>query len=257
MSQNNNKYWMYSKYAIEFALKNKQRQIHEILLEEKQISYFDMLLEKNNLFWRKNIKKFIVNKKTILKKIGSKAKYQGIAVLVNKLPKLNFQNFLNLPIKKNNNEIILLIDKFDDIYNLGSILRTSYIFGVKYILLQTEGITIENGYLSSIASGALDKVNLIQIGNTVNTIKLLKKNDWWVIGLDSNETLNTLSIKSYNPKNLNHVLIVGSESKGLRKSIQVSSDELLNIPMTNNDIGSLNVANATSIALFHLSRIKT
>ena len=92
-----------------------------------------MLLEKNNLFWRKNIKKFIVNKKTILKKIGSKAKYQGIAVLVNKLPKLNFQNFLNLPIKKNNNEIILLIDKFDDIYNLGSILRTSYIFEISSI----------------------------------------------------------------------------------------------------------------------------
>jgi 23S rRNA (guanosine2251-2'-O)-methyltransferase len=257
MSQSSNKYWMYSKYSIEFALKNSDREIYEILIEKNQTKYLSTLIEENNLFWRKKIKKSIVNKKTILKKIGSQSKYQGIAVLVEPLVKNTFQSFLNSSIKTNNNEIILLIDKLYDIHNLGSILRSAYIFGVKYILLQTERVTIENSYLASIASGALEKVTLIQIKNTSSTIKELKKKGWWILGLESNKSKNTINFQKYHTQDHNHVLVVGSESKGLRKETIKSCDILLNIPMKNNDIGSLNVTNATSIALSTLSKINS
>ena len=88
---------------------------------------------------------------------------------------------------------------------------------------------------------------VIKIKNLVNTIKLLKKNNYWVIGLDSN-TKNLINKTNFDKKIL---LILGSEGKGLRRLTQENCDILVKLPTTG-AVESLNVSNAAAIAMYEV-----
>ena len=127
-------------------------------------------MQRYNIHKKKiNIK--ITNKKIILNKIGKFAKYQGVALLVEKL---NFYNYDDLREKIHGKKLILLIDQLNDPMNLGSILRVSYAFGVDGIIILEHSMTEENGFIASIASGSLDKIDIFKVNNLVNTMNYLK-----------------------------------------------------------------------------------
>ena len=162
---------MYNQYSIENAILNPKRKIIEILIEKKLEFFYRDLLKRCNVH-RKKINIKISNKSIILNKIGKFAKYQGVALLVEKL---NFYNYANLKEKIDDKKLILLIDQLNDPMNFGSILRVSYAFGVDNIVILDHFMTEENGFVASIASGSLDKINIFKVSNLVNTINLLKK----------------------------------------------------------------------------------
>ena len=56
----------------------------------------------------------------------------------------------------------------------------------------------ENAYIASVASGALDKINIIKVSNLVNIIKLLKKKNWWIVGLESKMFENCINLYEQN-----------------------------------------------------------
>ena len=92
MKKKPNYYWMYNQYSIENAILNPKRKIKEILIEKKLEFFYRDLLKRSNVH-RKKINIKISNKSIILNKIGKFAKYQGVALLVEKL---NFYNYANL-----------------------------------------------------------------------------------------------------------------------------------------------------------------
>ena len=239
---------MYSRYSMETALLNPKRNVKEILVEKKFEHFFKNFLIKNNIH-EKKIKFKVTNKSEIFKKIGRLAKYQGAAMLVEKIGyKKSF--FSKEQISDEN--FILIIDQLNDPNNLGSLLRVSYAFGVKSILVSNKSIAEENGFMASIASGSLDKINIYKVKNLVSIISLLKKNNWWIIGLESKELKSCIDLKQQKSKFNKKALIIGSEKKGLRRLLRESCDILYRIPTKNNDLDSINVVQATSIALYEL-----
>ena len=250
MVYRNNHYWMYSKHSIENALLNPNRKVFEFLLEDRLFDFYQSFLKKHNINKKKiNIK--ITSKSIILKKIGKLAKYQGIALSVEKLSLKN--NFL-LKNGISDNNFILIIDQLNDPLNFGSILRVSYAFGIKNIIVQDRYMPKENGYIASVASGSLDKLNIFKITNIVNIINYLKKNDWWIAGLESKKLKNCYKIRSQRHKTDKLVLIIGSESNGLRNLTRNNCDILYRIPIKNEELDSINVVQATSIALYELTK---
>ena len=74
------------------------------------------------------------------------------------------------------------------------------------------------------------------------------KNKYWIYGFDSSKINN--SKLNFSQKS---VLVFGSEGKGIRELVKKECDEIIQINMKNNlkfEIDSLNVSNATSIALY-------
>lgn len=250
MKNKNNYYWMYSKHSIENALLNPNRKILEFLLESRFSSFYCSFFEKHNIDTKK-IKIKITSKPTIQKKIGKFSKYQGVALCVEKLILRN--DFLNINNKIDNN-FILIIDQLNDPLNFGSLLRVSYAFGIKNIFVQDRNMPKENGYIASVASGSLDRLNIFKITNIVNIINYLKKNGWWIVGLESKKLNNCFKIHEQNHKLEKIVLIVGSESKGLRNLTRENCDILYRISTKNEDLDSINVVQATSIALYELTK---
>ena len=190
-------------------------------------------------------KLFIVSRKEIDSEIKNNI-HQGILLKCKSLKQISLEE-----INKNEKNIVIL-DSLNDSQNVGSILRTSYLFGIKTIIANKDNSFKINPFLIKSASGAFEKINFIEVINLNRTVEKLKKMGYWIVGFDMNAKSNISDI----PKDLKKVLIFGSEGKGIRPLILKNCDFKTKISLKVEDrkIDSLNVSNCVSIALYECLR---
>ncbi len=186
-------------------------------------------------------KLYIVSRKEIDSEIKNNV-HQGILLKCKSLKQISLEE-----INKNEKNIVIL-DSLNDSQNVGSILRTSYLFGIKTIIANKDNSFKINPFLIKSASGAFEKINFIEVINLNRTVEKLKKMGYWIVGFDMNAKSNISEI----PKDLKKVLIFGSEGKGIRPLILKNCDFKTKISLKVEDrkIDSLNVSNCVSIALY-------
>ena len=160
---------------------------------------------------------------------------------------LNFDEEL-----KKNNSTILILDSLTDSQNVGAIIRSAFLFGISLIIYNENNSFDINSTLIKSASGAYENVRLLKVMNLNNTIKILKNEGYWVVGLDSDSNESLSNVR----KDTKKVLILGSEGKGIRDLVKKNCDYLIKIPMVNKNssVDSLNVSSAASIIFYELSR---
>ncbi len=143
--------------------------------------------------------------------------------------------------------IILCLDRISDIHNIGSIIRSSAAFAIEAIVITTHKTAQINSFVHKIASGAIEEVNIVQVVNLAQTIKILKKNGYWTYGLSAKGS------QSIHETQFAHksAIIIGSEDKGIRKHNESSCDFLIKIPIK---IESLNAAQAATVALYEAKK---
>jgi 23S rRNA (guanosine2251-2'-O)-methyltransferase len=94
------------------------------------------------------------------------------------------------------------------------------------------------------ASGAMELINIIPVSNIANALEVLKKNNYWVYGLDGHAKENIEDQKWSNQ----NAFVFGSEGEGLRRLVKENCDHVIKIDI-NKEIESLNVSNAVSVTL--------
>ena len=190
-------------------------------------------------------KLYIVSRKEIDSEIKNNV-HQGILLKCKSLKQISLEE-----INKNEKNIVIL-DSLNDSQNVGSILRTSYLFGIKTIISNKDNSFKINPFLIKSASGAFEKINFIEVTNLNRTVEKLKKMGYWIVGFDMNAKNNISEV----PKDLKKVLIFGSEGKGIRPLILKNCDFKTKISLKVEDrkIDSLNVSNCVSIALYECLR---
>lgn len=156
----------------------------------------------------------------------------------------NINNFIN-----SNNNIILIIDRIQDPYNLGSIIRTAQILNINNIIsTYTQSVKITPSVIKA-SAGAIFYINFSYSDNLKRIIETLKENQVKIYSLERNgEYIENVSIG-----NEKIALIVGSEHYGIRSSLIQLSEKILTLRTYNNQINSYNVSNAVSIALYILT----
>ena len=189
----------------------------------------------------------IIGRNEITKLTGAN-NHQGIFIEA-----LQFhENLFNLRqiVEKN----IVILDNLSDHQNIGSIIRSAYLFGIKTILYYSNYNFNINSTLIKAASGAYEKINFIKVNNINSIIKELKKKNYWVIAIDKDGDKKLREI----PGELKKVIIFGSETKGVKKLIKRNSDIIARIPMIQKDkeIESLNISNAATIVLYEICHEK-
>tara|TARA_B100001989_G_C24446491_1_gene416718 strand:+ start:86 stop:826 length:741 start_codon:yes stop_codon:yes gene_type:complete len=226
-------------HSANAALKNPRRKIYSMICTQE---FYDNY---SHNFKNKKIEKTQILKRKQIDSLLGFSTHQGIFL------KCNFiQNYKLVDIKKNE-EIIIILDSLNDSQNVGSILRTAYLFGVQTIIYNKDNSFKPNSLMIKSASGSYEKIKMIEVTNLNKTIDFLKNNGFWIIGLDSNsnKAVNTIS------DNEKKVLILGSEDKGIRRLIKKNCDFIVRIETVkkNDDIvDSLNVSNACAIILNQL-----
>lgn len=145
--------------------------------------------------------------------------------------------------------LVLALDQLTDPHNVGAIVRTAAAFGVTAILTTARHSPAATGVLAKSASGGLEHVPFVVVGNLGNALDALGDRGFLRIGLDSEgeETFETLQARR--PA----VLVLGAEGKGLRVRTRGLCDVVARLDMAG-AIKSLNVSNAAAIALYALTR---
>ena len=101
-----------------------------------------------------------------------------------------------------------------------------------------------------VSQGAFLNMPLYEVTNLSQTIHELKKNDFWVIGIENSVKAKKWYEMQYTGK---IVIVVGSEGRGMREKITKICDFISTIPMQGTT-NSLNVSAAVSAILFERLR---
>ena len=234
---------IFGSHAVRAAIQNPMRIHQKLFVSQNQRENLD-----------KNINKLVpeineLHNKEMFKMFGSDSNHQGIVLRTSKLTQPKLEEVI-LKSKYLKSDIIIMLDQVTDPNNIGSIMRSCALFNCNSIIVSNDNAPDISASMAKAASGALEKVNYISVVNLSRALIQLKKNDYWIYGLDSN---NNLQNKNYLDLPSKCVLVFGSEGKGLRSLTKKECDQLISIPIKKNDeynIDSLNVANACSIALY-------
>jgi len=231
--------FIFGKHAALATLANPMRKIKRVAVTKN--THAELAKELSQV---KNLS--ITDAQKIDAHLPKDATHQGILVECDALLQPSLQEWL----KSDGDKPILLLDQVSDPHNVGAILRTAAAFGVGAVVTLERNAAQESGALAKSASGALEIVPLISVGNLAQTIQLLKKEGYWIYGLDG-EAKQTIGEMKFDAKT---ALILGAEGKGLRRLTAEHCDFLVKIPMSG-QMESLNVSNAAAVAMYEISKM--
>ena len=228
-------FWIIGKHAVCEAIKNKKRIVLNICILEQNINQIKEITNQNYE---------IVGKK-FFNKICDNQEYhhQGYAAKIKSFEKKDLKKDID------NISNILILNDISDQRNTGSIIRNCLAFNIRNIIISSKFYKSDSLGLYIAAAGSLEHINIYEVSNISNAIKVLKDNNFWIVGFDQNANIE-LSKYSFNKKN---ALVLGSEGFGIQPLVKSQCDEIVKIKISN-DLESLNVSNTSAIILYELQK---
>ena len=232
------------------------RSIIEAIDSSKEISrvYLSKSLTSNSLskslirlLESKNIKFTYVPKQKFFKYRNKN--HQGAIAFLSPVQFLSIEELIKLSYNNKVPQTYLLLDGITDTRNFGSIIRTSLAAEVSGIIIAQNNSAPINSDVVKTSSGAAFKIPIARVKNLKDAILHLKSLDILIISL-SEKARNTIYNSNFK-KTL--AIIMGSEEKGISKSIMSLSDSILKVPISSR-IDSLNVSVAFSAVVFEIIR---
>lgn len=231
--------------------------------ENSKIKYINKLKDKKN---RDKENKFIIETQNLIEEVEKEGillevyttkkelnlscpVYNVTEEVMDKIKNIKTSNILGICSKKEEKEIkdkILLLDGVQDPGNLGTIIRSSVAFGIETIILSEDSCDLYNDKVIRASEGALFKINIIR-GNLKEKIEEIRKKEINIYGTNVANGIDVSKIKKDK-----YAIIIGSEGNGVKKEIESLVDK--NIYIKTKKVESLNVAVATSIILYELSK---
>ena len=239
----NNAINIYGNHPAKSALLSSNRSCYLLCTTEKKFDYWNDFVISNEV----NIK--IVLLETFeLNNISNSNNHQGIVVFASKIIKKKLSEYLKkLSSKKTR---ILILDQLTDPQNVGSIIRSAFAFNFDAVCLLKNNSPIETPSLIKASAGEIDNIQILEIGNLVQEIKILKKQNFFIYGLDGE---GKIKIQEIDKTDNRIALIIGAEGKGLRNLTKQNVDGLVKIDI-NYKCNSLNAANAATVAMYEISK---
>jgi len=186
--------------------------------------------------------------------------HNGVILDASPLPlrTANIDQLLNYP----QSTVWIALDEVQDPQNFGSIVRSALYFGADGVIVCDKNSAPLSPVTSKASSGAIELLPILRCDSTPRFLKNLRdlrngnQRIWRVIGLDVNEQAQDCRL--IEPNTQPTLLVIGNEGSGLRYSVKQQCDFFVKIqgrcPSEFPMVDSLNVANATTVALYQLKR---
>jgi 23S rRNA (guanosine2251-2'-O)-methyltransferase len=230
--------WLYGHHAVAAALGNPNRRPERLLATANAAER----LKRD----RPHAAPEIVERPAIDAVLPPGAVHQGLALLAAPLPGPSLEELLD---GLGAEALLVVLDQVTDPQNVGAILRSSAAFGAAAVLMPRRHAPPVTGVLAKAASGAIEHVPLIEVGNLERALAQLKKAGFWCVGLDAAADRSIAEVEG----DARLALVMGAEGSGLRRLTAERCDILVRLP-TGGPVATLNVSNAAAVALYALSR---
>jgi len=222
--------WIFGKKTVEETLNKNPYKIIKI------ISYKQEVLDEIKFKEKK-----LLTKKNFLSLVEGQYSHQNIGALI----KVDNENTIT-----NVDGDILILDGVSDQRNIGSVIRSMAVFGLKNLIIEKKFIKKYSQIIFKTACGGTEYINLYIVTNINNTLRVLKTKNYFIYAFDERADRNIYEENIFCKKN---VFIFGSEDTGIKKLVKKNSDYTLCIP-TNTNFKTLNISNAVSAFLLYWSQ---
>ncbi|CAM5221167.1 RNA methyltransferase [Bosea thiooxidans] len=228
---------LYGVHPVVEALRNPQRRHKRLLATENALRRLQELVGTTL-----PVEPEIVRPSEIDRLLTPDSVHQGLYLICEPLPSPDLDS---LP----DDAVVLALDQITDPHNVGAILRSAAAFGAAAVIVTIRHSPAATGVLAKSASGALEHVPLIAVRNLGDALETLGKRGFLRIGFDSDGDVALDDVALRRPL----VMAMGAEGKGLRQRSRELCDHVARLEVPG-AITSLNVSNATAIALYVASR---
>ena len=178
----------------------------------------------------------------------SKKNHQGVIARISPIKFLTMDQF-GEKLAAIKNPFILILDQVNDVRNFGAIIRTAEISGVDGIIIQNSSSAPINSDTIKTSAGAIFNIPICKVNHIKDAIYHLQSLDISIVSASEKSDKNIYDVDLKGPV----AIIMGSEQKGISKSVLNLSDESVKLPVYGK-IESLNVSVACGIFLYEVVR---
>ena len=243
--QNQENNYIYGKNPVcEILLKNPKR-INKIYIQ-KGIFYDNRLKKINELAILNKIQIQQTNLQKFSEYFNDKPNFQGVIASVSSVEYIELADFLNQ--EKQGFKRIVILDEVSDPHNFGAIIRTTAAAGFDAIMVSNHRTAPITAVVEKVSSGAINHIPIIKTTSLSASVDILKKHDFWVIATQMEAKDNYYEIDY---TDMNFALVMGSEGKGISKTILNKADFTVKIKT---NFESLNVSAAAAVIIYEAKR---
>lgn len=185
-----------------------------------------------------------------LDRVSGSANHQGVVADVSVYPYVTLNEILVRADAASEPAFLMVMDHLQDPQNVGSLLRTADAAGVHGVILPLHRAAEVTPAVVRASAGASEHVLVAQVGSVGETLRSLKREGVWVVGLESVPEA-TLYTQADLVRPL--ALVVGAEDAGLGKTTRETCDYLIRLPLQGK-VTSLNASVAGALALYEVRR---
>jgi 23S rRNA (guanosine2251-2'-O)-methyltransferase len=175
--------------------------------------------------------------------------HQGVAARVESRSYADLEDLTDIPEKKGQVPLFLILDGIEDPRNFGSILRVADAGGVHGVVIQSHRSASLTPEAVKASAGASEHVVISMVPNIKHAISSMKEAGVTIVGAEAegDKTVWDMDFTG------SIALVVGSEAEGMRRTVKEHCDHIIRLPMQGK-VNSLNAAVATGIIVFEIMR---
>lgn len=179
----------------------------------------------------------------------TRGNHQGIVAVTSPVAFHSLEDVVEKSLEKEKVPLFLILDQITDVRNFGAILRTAECTGVDAVIIQKTGGAPVSGDTVKTSAGAIFKIPICKVEHIKDAIFYLQGSGITTIAATEKSQSTIYSLKLNKPL----AIIMGSEGKGISKSVLSLVDEKASLPLLG-EINSLNVSVACGAFLYEVTR---
>ncbi|MGO1770092.1 MAG: 23S rRNA (guanosine(2251)-2'-O)-methyltransferase RlmB [Microbacterium sp.] len=218
----------------------------------QRIEMDDRVKEMLSIAHKRDLSVLEVTRPELDRMAGFDGVHQGVALKVPPYEYAHPQDVLDEVIDAGRTPLFLALDGVTDPRNLGAIIRSTAAFGGQAVIVPQRRSAGVNAAAWKTSAGALARIPVALAGNLTSTLKDLKRQGVFVLGLDGD---GEVALPSLELADRPIVVVVGSEGKGLSRLVAETCDQIVSIPISA-ATESLNAGIAASVVLYQVATLR-
>ncbi len=176
--------------------------------------------------------------------------HQGVAAIVSKLEAaVDLHELAGRALKEDKEAVIAILDEVSDPGNLGAIIRSAEVLGVKGIVIPKDRAAQITPVVIKRSAGAAEHMPIATVNNITKALQELKELGFWVVGLEKGGDKICYEFDFKGPI----AVVIGGEAKGIRRLVRENCDFIVSIPMKGK-VSSLNASSAATLIFYEIMR---
>lgn len=240
---NHNRCWIWGRHVVLESLQAGRWPILELLIGEQVEER--LLANALSHAERFDVPVSVVTEAALTKACRT-SEHQGFAARMAPFPYLTFDQLVDqLP----DNPVVAILDRLQDPFNFGAIIRCASTLGVDGVVVSDREQVEINSQVARSSVGAVNSLPIAQVADLVATVDQFHNYRCQIVGATEKADRPLYHADFRRPT----VLIIGNEGRGIRPELLGRCDVSVSIPMSG-QIGSLNAAVAAGIMFYEMRR---